>query len=66
MAAGRKEDFKQATVYLCNNSIRFTKMFYPSGRIKPWLKPCQNEANFLEICNKGENYKAKDANKTPS
>ena len=31
MAAGRKEDFEQATVYLCNNGIRFTKGFYPSA-----------------------------------
>ena len=30
MAAGRKEDVKQATVYLCNNGIRFTKVLYPS------------------------------------
>ena len=30
MAAGRKEEFKQATVYLCNSGIRFTKRFYPS------------------------------------
>ena len=28
MAAGRKEEFKQATIYLCNNGIRFTKGFY--------------------------------------
>ena len=56
-AAGRKEDLEQATVYLYNNGIRFTKEFYPSSLKEKALKPCQN-AIFFQNCNEGEKYRA--------
>ena len=68
----RKEEFKQATVYLCNNDIRFVKGFYPSALcFLPSLQfeenklpsfsqglNCQNVVNFLQNCSEGEKYKA--------
>ena len=71
MAAGRKEDLKQATVYLCINDIRFTKRFYLSTfkeffafdrcniEINSlYFGSCQDAENFLQDCNEGEKYKA--------